>query len=139
MECGLADVCYGEVASLVSEGCYLDRLTSYERTVRWMAKNKRQSGIGTEELYGSSTDSPFLLLKSKRQARVVSWGDVEPDLLTRAAERVTEAGCLFSLSKTSDGGALHLFVKNGADVIEGYYPRVEDAAEALMELYDAFE
>lgn len=138
LECGVTGLCYGENVALVSELHRQAVRDEYERTATCMAKKTRQSDTGTDDPYGSRPDSPFLLLKSKRQARTSSWGDVDPELIARVAERVTESGCLFSLSKTSDGGALHLFVKNGPDVIEGYYPRAEDAAEALTELYDAF-
>lgn len=104
-----------------------------------MADKKRQSSSGSTELYGSSPDSPFLRLKGSRKARAIGWDDVEPDLLSRCAALVTESGALFSLSKTSDGGALHIFVKSGTDVAEQYFARVEEVTEYLLELYEAFK
>lgn len=103
-----------------------------------MASKKRQSDSGSAELYGSSPDSPFLRLRGARREKTIGWDDLEPDLVLRAAARVTESGALFSLSKTSDGGALHIFVKNGTDVAETYFARVEEATEYLLELYEAF-
>lgn len=104
-----------------------------------MANKKRQSDSGSAELYGSSLDSPFLRLKGSRKEKAIGWDDVEPDLLVRAAARVTEAGALFSLSKTSDGGALHIFIKNGVDIYEAYFGSPEEAAAFLTEAYEAFE
>lgn len=104
-----------------------------------MANKTRQSNSSSTDLYGSSPDSPFLKLKGARKARALGWDDVEPDVLSRCAARVTEAGALFSLSKTSDGGALHLFVKNGTDVVEMYFSTSEEASAYLLEVYEAFE
>lgn len=104
-----------------------------------MANKTRQSSSGSTELYGSSLESPFQKMKGRRKAKSVGWDDVEPDLLCRTAARVTESGALFSLSKTSDGGALHLFVKNGADIDEMYFSQAEEASEYLLLLYEAFE
>lgn len=104
-----------------------------------MANKTRQPNSGSEELYGSKPDSPFLKLKGARREKAIGWDDLEPDLLVRTAARVTEAGALFSLSKTSDGGALHLFIKNGTDVVEQYFGTAEAAAEFFLEVYEAFE
>lgn len=104
-----------------------------------MANKTRQSNSSSTELYGSSPDSPFLKLKSVRQLKAIGWDDVEPELLSRCAARVTQAGALFSLSKTSDGGALHLFCKNGTEIVEDYFASPEAASDFLREVYDAFE
>lgn len=104
-----------------------------------MANKKRQPDSGSAELYGSSPDSPFRRLKGSRKERAIGWDDVEPDLLVRTAARVTEAGALFSLSKTSDGGALHVFIKSGPDIYEAYFGSPEEAVSFLTEAYEAFE
>lgn len=119
-------------------GRLVDITILHERTVPWVANKTRQSNSGSTELFGSSPDSPFLRLKGVRQQRAVGWDDVEPDLLSRCAARVTEAGALFSLSKTSDGGALHLFVKNGTEIAEMYFSSGEEATEYLLQVYEAF-
>lgn len=104
-----------------------------------MASKNRQSSTGTGDLYGSSPDSPFLRMKSKRKSKAIGWDDLDADLVLRTAARVTESGALFSLSKTSEGGALHLFVKNGADIDEAYFGSVDEASEYVLALYEAFE
>lgn len=103
-----------------------------------MANKTRQSSTGSTELYGSSPDSPFLRMKGSQKKKAIGWDDLEADLLARTAARVTDAGALFSLSKTSDGGALHIFVKNGPDILEAYFASVEEATGWLLECYEAF-
>lgn len=110
----------------------------YERTVTWVASKTKQSSSGSAELYGSSPASPFLKMKGSRKDKSIGWDDLEPDLLCRTAARVTESGALFSLSKTSDGGALHIYVKNGPEVVEAYFANVQAATDYLLELYEAF-
>lgn len=104
-----------------------------------MANKTRQSSSTSTELYGSSPDSPFLRMKAKKAKKAIGWDDLDADLVLRAAARVTDSGALFSLSKTSEGGALHLFVKNGVDIEEGYFGNVEEASEFMLSLYEAFE
>lgn len=103
-----------------------------------MANKTRQSSSTSTELYGSSPASPFLKLKGSRKDKSIGWDDLEPDLLCRAAARVTESGALFSLSKTSDGGALHIYVKSGPEVAEAYFATAQEATDYLLELYEAF-
>lgn len=104
-----------------------------------MAAKTKQSNSTSTELYGSNLVSPFQKMKEKRQSKVIGWDDLDPSLVLRTAARVTDAGALFSLSKTSEGGALHVFIKNGPEIHEAYFGHVEEAEEWMLQAYEAFE
>lgn len=66
-------------------------------------------------------------------------GDCSPQLLVEALSVVVESGCFIGLARTSDGGALCLFVKDGRDK-KSLYAANEDELQLLLEqIRDAYQ
>jgi hypothetical protein len=61
------------------------------------------------------------------------------DLLAVALDTVIDAGDLVSLSRTSDGGAICLYVKSGGETFKAYASTADELTEALKVLADLDE
>lgn len=59
-----------------------------------------------------------------RSLALISWHDIDSDIIASLITTVTDAGAAIMLSKTSDGGALALTVLDGESKVKEY-PRTE--------------
>lgn len=86
----------------------------------------------------SSSDAPLATLKSGRSQQSITWNDAEPQRLLEVVGAISEAGGLVSFSKTSDGGAVCLYVKWRAESEKFYAASVLELSDLLEEVQRAF-
>jgi hypothetical protein len=68
----------------------------------------------------TATGSRYARLSAPSQDGRASFAGCPRDLLATALDTVIDAGDLLSLSRTSDGGAICLYVKSGGETYKAY-------------------
>lgn len=97
-----------------------------------MANKGHGSSSGTGN--GLSKPSSTRLASRKQSSKKggLTWGDGDSAKLQELVWRATEHGALVSFSKTSDGGALVLYLKEGHDEAKEY-PASEQELDIVMD------
>lgn len=96
-------------------------------------------GSGTAKSAGGKrTSSPLTGLNQRKRSRSVTWGDVDPKTLVNVIESATEDGALISFSKTSDGGAIRMFIKLDRESANFYASTTNEMDEQLSDLEQRF-
>lgn len=87
----------------------------------------------------ASTSSSRLASRQDRRTKGgVTWHEADPAKIQQLVGLVTENGALVSFSMTSDGGALVVFIKDGADSAKEYAASPEQADYVLDDLIDTY-
>lgn len=84
----------------------------------------RKNGKGPEDKWGAHFN-----LKGRGK---LTWEDANPELLRAALAAATEDGAGLLLSKTSDGGALSIYVLTNGATHKLYPATAEELSEALQ-------
>jgi hypothetical protein len=82
--------------------------------------------------------SPLKSLGAKKKKGQVTFGDGSPQKIQEMIWRIVDQGGLVSFSKTSDGGALVLYVKDGLDEYKEYAADEDTLDEHLTNLIEAY-
>lgn len=95
--------------------------------------NQQMSGgSGTRKgAGGKPTSSPLSGIGQQRRSNSATWGDADPKTLINVLESATEMGALVSFSKTSDGGAMRLYIKMDRDTAN-FYGSSSDEIDAIL-------
>lgn len=88
---------------------------------------------------GGNTGSRLTSLKARRKRGHVECAECDSALLVGVLDRVIETGALISFSRTSDGGAISVYIKDGADEDKVYVTNEEELTQLLHELYEEYE
>lgn len=103
-----------------------------------MPKSNRNSS-SSDASSADSMSSGLQRLRSKKQSSRVTWSDVSADLIAQVLDVCSSSGALISFSRTSDGGALHVYVKEDRDSENWYAADAEKLREILEELFAAYK
>lgn len=83
---------------------------------------------------GKPTSSPLTGLSERKRSRSITWQEADVKTLLNVIEMVTESGGLVSFSKTSDGGAIRMFIKQDRDSANFYASTADEIDEQLADL-----
>lgn len=83
-----------------------------------------------------TTDGRYARLSRATQGGRASFAECHPEELGSAIDQVIEVGDLLSFSRTSDGGAVCLFIKSRTETLKVYCASQEELAEAIHDLAD---
>lgn len=97
-----------------------------------------KSGSAKAVEKNTSTSERLSALRAKRRHSGMSWSDCEPVKLQEMITAATEFGCLVSFSKTSDGGAVCLFVKEQSEKENFYAANEDELAELIEHIHGAY-
>lgn len=98
-----------------------------------MTLKERGSGAASAK-DGSKTASKLDRLRKLSGHSEITWEAATPALLAGCVAAVSSQGALVSFSKTSDGGALCVYVKDGTQAERLYAASAEEADAHLEEL-----
>lgn len=102
--------------------------------------NTRTSSTRADTAGTSSSPAARLAsLKNSRTNSAITWGDAHDSLVASVIESVTEAGCLISFGRTSDGGALSLAVVTDGVPVKFYAASREELGDILAGIADSFK
>lgn len=73
--------------------------------------------------------------KQRAKKGQAGWDDCDSQLLQEVIARVVEEGALISFSKTLDGGALVLYIKDGSEETKDYPSSADAIEEALKDIH----
>lgn len=99
----------------------------------------RDTGSGVQNVKDGSLDSnPLSELKRRRRFSGITWGDATPSVLVQTIEAVSQSGALISFSKTMDGGAVAIYIKDGTASERFYAGDADELAELLEHIHSSY-
>lgn len=96
------------------------------------------STAGSKGASAPAGNSRLSSRKNRSKKGQTGWDDIESALLQQMIALVVETGALISFSKTTDGGALVLYVKDGFEEAKEYPAspdELEDVVRDFIETY----
>lgn len=99
-----------------------------------MAKASHGSSSSRSEK-GSS--SRYASLSRSSNGDRATFSETLPGMLAAAVDTVIQDGDLLSLSRTSDGGAICVYVKSGADTFKAYAVTQDDLDQLVQKLAES--
>lgn len=78
------------------------------------------------------------VFKRQAQGPSISLADVTPDLVVSALDAALNAGVLISLGRTSDGGAIGVYVTSDGNREKAWGSSAEELEELFEDLRDAY-
>lgn len=113
--------------------------TTKEGLGQCMASKVSGNGRGQLKVGAESTNSRLSLRKQRAKKGQTDFSDCGPQLLQEVITRIVAEGGLVSFSRTLDGGALVVYVKDGLDENKEYPTSPDELVELLKDLHQLYD
>lgn len=104
-----------------------------------MANRKRGSQSTAVGDPGRNSTSRLSNVRKRKGNGSPGWDDFDHSLLAQTIERVTRSGALISFSRSSDGGAASLYIKDGDEEDKSYFAHEGEMEPFFLTLYEEYE